>query len=680
MRRNKWNLNKSQRMQLKSMICSLGLLLLILLLLGRFFNILLNRNGEQNEEIHIPVIELLTNVWIMEADEEGVLIYRDGNEEQYSYGMVSGSDDGQTGETTEGINGGAIPYTPLTDVREQIADIVLTDGAVTDIQIKTEKINGRILSADDSSVEVEGYGKLPLAADYKGYRIYKQMAMCQSRDLLIGYDFADLVLEDGEICGLLMVKEEAMEYIRVLLKSADYAGLLHEQVVLTGTSDFTIQYGTSDNLMQEQHKAGDEITIGQDSGYFTADRIIITPDVLTGKTVLKSVNRSQGVPGYRGHIELLRTEKGIAVVNEVLLEEYLYCVVPSEMPASYPDEALKAQAICARTYAYGHMLKAAYPEYGAHVDDSTSYQVYNNILEQESATTAVKETYGQLLYTCDGGLAGTYYYSTSCGVGSDANVWKTEEAQAINYLSAKGINQNEMQAKLGKQAESEEQKELAAQTGTVDEKSLGERLQEEKQFEDFIISKNADDFEVTEGWYRWTYQVKKLDVERICNQLKARYEANQKLILTWDGKEYVSKPIEEFQEIQELYVAKRGAGGIADELHIVTEKTTYKVITEHNIRYVLNNGESKILRQDGSEVDCPTILPSAFFIITVGKEKDNVVGYTLSGGGFGHGVGMSQNGAKQMAKSGYTANDILLFFYDDCLVKNVYEDVQQGNP
>ena len=76
-------------------------------------------------------------------------------------------------------------------------------------------------------------------------------------------------------------------------------------------------------------------------------------------------------PSYRGHIELLRTADGIAVVNELPLEEYLYSVVPSEMPASYPLEALKAQAICARTYAYGHMLRAGYPRYGAHVDDST---------------------------------------------------------------------------------------------------------------------------------------------------------------------------------------------------------------------------------------------------------------------------------------------------------------------
>ena len=97
------------------------------------------------------------------------------------------------------------------------------------------------------------------------------------------------------------------------------------------------------------------------------------------------------------------------MVNELPLEEYLFSVVPSEMPASYPLEALKAQAICARTYAYGHMLRAGYPRYGAHVDDSTSYQVYNNITEADSTTTAVKETYGQMILTDEGTVANTYY-------------------------------------------------------------------------------------------------------------------------------------------------------------------------------------------------------------------------------------------------------------------------------
>ncbi len=653
MGRNKWNLNKEQRIQMKALICILGLILLIILFLGRFLVILSQRNSERKQEIHIPVIELLTNVWIMESDEKGILVYRDGKEERYAYGIVE--------ELSADNSVDTVLFAPSEEVREQIADIVLTDGAVTDIQVKSEKINGRILSADDTFVEVEGYGKLPLSSDYKGYRIYKTLTMCKSTDLHIGYDFADVVLEDGKICGLLMVKEESMEYIRVLIKATDYSGLLHEQVVLSSDSDFTVQYGTYDNLQQIQCQAGEEISIGLDSQYFTGDRITITPNVLTGKVLLKSVNRSQGIPSYRGHIELLRTEDGIAVMNQVLLEEYLYCVVPSEMPASYPEEALKAQAICARTYAYGHMLQAGYPQYGAHVDDSTSYQVYNNILEQESTTTAVKETYGQLLYTADGNLAGTYYYSTSCGVGSDANVWKTEAAKEIDYLNAKSISHGEY---LSGEA-------LDEQTMSVE--NPGESLQNEENFAKFITTKNIDDFEVTEGWYRWTYQVKKLDVEQICGLLQKRYQVNKNLVLTWDGEEYISKPIDNFEEILDLYVAKRGMGGIADELHIVTDKATYKVITEHNIRYVLNNGESKVVRQDGSEVASPTILPSAFFVLTISKEKENVVGYTLSGGGFGHGVGMSQNGAKNMAKSGYQAEDILLFFYDNCSVKNVYE-------
>lgn len=658
MGKNKWNLNKAQRMQLKAMICCLGLLLLIILLLGQFLVALLGGEEKPGEEIHIPVIKMLTNVWIMEADESGILIFRDGVEEEYLYGMVSDvGDAGREGTGTDIDNVNGIRYAPASDVREQVADVVLTDGLVTSIEIKSEKINGRILSADESFVEVEGYGKLPLASDYRGYRIYKTLAMCNSRDLHIGYNFADLVIENGEICGILIVKEESMEYIRVLLKSADYAGILHDRLILSADSDYTIQYGTHDNLMQEQHVAGEEIVIGMDSGYFVGDRITITPNVLTGKTVLKNVNRSHGAPAYRGHIELLRTEKGIAVINQVLLEEYLYCVVPSEMPASYPDEALKAQAICARTYAYGHMLQAGYPQYGAHVDDSTSYQVYNNILEQESTTTAVKGTYGQLLYTDDGSLAGTYYYSTSCGVGSDANVWKTEAAQAIDYLSGKTISQTG----------------ILTQSEATDTIPLSEQLREEEAFAKFIASKNADDFEVTEGWYRWSYQVPSLNIERINSVLQSRYQANAKLVLTFEGDDFISKPIEEFEEIHDIFISMRGAGGVADELILVTEEERYKIISEHNIRYVLNNGESKILRQDGSEVNSPTLLPSAFFTISVAREKEEVVGYTLTGGGFGHGVGMSQNAAKQMAKAGYTSNDILMFFYDNCSVKNVYE-------
>lgn len=659
MGRKQRKLNKSQRMQLKAFICVLGLILLLLLLLGRILFGLLHRE-KGLEEKHIPVIEELANVWIMEADEEKIMIFHDGSEETYFYGTLTYNGNGE--DSGNGL-------TPEM-IREQIADVELTDGRVTNISVMTEKINGKILSADETGVEVEGYGRLPLAADYKGYRIYKALTMCTISDLVFGYNFADLVMDNGEICGLLLVREEAMDSIRVLIKTSDYAGLYHEQLHITADTAFTVQYGVYDNLITEQHSAGEELIIEAGSPYFTGDRITITPDVLTGKVTLKNINRSQGTPSYRGHIEIEKTEEGLVVVNEVLLEEYLYCVVPSEMPASYPEEALKAQAVCARTYAYGHMQKAGYPQYGAHVDDSTSYQVYNNILEQESTTTAVKESYGQLLFTAEGELAGTYYYSTSCGVGTDADIWKTQEAPTLTYLKAKAITSGAVGNGSG--AGQEQTGENGGDSdGAAAYAALGDSLQDEEAFTAFIRTKNVEDFEVAEGWYRWTYQVKKLDAEHMCDTLQKRYDANEKLVLTLENWEYVSKPVKVFTRVTDLYIEKRGKGGVCDELIIETDSGTYKVISEHNIRYVLNDGDSKVHRQDGKAVDSPNLLPSGFFVLSVSREKNDVVGYTLTGGGFGHGVGMSQNGAKNMADYGLTSDDILSFFFDGCTVETM---------
>ena len=648
-------LSKSQRMQLKAFICFLGILLLIILLIGKLIVTLIHKHEEEPQPPtpHIPVTEELSNVWILAEDSEGILIFRDGERERYAWGELK-----ENG--TENPENGAEKQESGTT--GQVADIVLTDGKVTDIQLKKEKINGKVLRADAEGVEIEGYGKIPLAEDYKGYRLYDSLEMCTAGDICFGYSFTDFCIENGEICGILMVKEGAMDHIRVLIKGNDFTGNFHERPIITADSDFTVIYGSYDSLKTENHTAGEKVEFSIDSSYFETDRVWIIPNVLTGKISISNLSRSQGVPSYRGQFELLCTEEGIAIINEALLEDYLYSVVPSEMPAGYPMEALKAQAVCARTYAYGHMEHAGYPQYGAHVDDSTSYQVYNNILEQDSTTTAVKETYGQLLFTEEGELAGTYYYSTSCGIGSDANVWKTEAAKQITYLHAKELSRTAMERKM---------ETYGGVSPTGDEQ--GEALREEEAFADFISKVNPDDFEASEGWYRWSYEVEKIDTEHMGEILQKRYEANNKLILTWQDDEYVSKEIGMLKDITDIYIEKRGAGGVADELIIETEDEKYKVISEHNIRYVLNDGESKVCRQNGSEISCPNLLPSGFFVITTGKEKGNVVGYTISGGGFGHGVGMSQNGARHMAEEGYVADEILLYFYENCVLKNIYD-------
>lgn len=67
---------------------------------------------------------------------------------------------------------------------------------------------------------------------------------------------------------------------------------------------------------------------------------------------IDSIKRGQGNPEYSGDIELALYDEGIVVINEVDIEEYLKSVVPSEMPVSFGVNALKCQAVCARSYAY----------------------------------------------------------------------------------------------------------------------------------------------------------------------------------------------------------------------------------------------------------------------------------------------------------------------------------------
>lgn len=73
------------------------------------------------------------------------------------------------------------------------------------------------------------------------------------------------------------------------------------------------------------------------------------------------------------------TKTGIWIVNEISMEEYLYGVVPGEMPESFEAEALKAQAVCARTYASRLVNEKKYEDFGADLDDTTDCQVYPSL-------------------------------------------------------------------------------------------------------------------------------------------------------------------------------------------------------------------------------------------------------------------------------------------------------------
>ncbi len=570
----------------------------------------------------------LENIWVMESDTEGARFYFDGYEAKLS-----------REEIDEGVKENLI--------REQIADFTFEKGILKKGVFKTDKLNGKILNIKEDSITIEGKGNFKITDTFKAYRLYGKLEEIEKADLIVGYDFTDFVIEDGKICAGLVMKEEKMESIRVLLKASDYAGMYHDTIEVTSDTEFTVTYGIFEQQEKKTFQAGEKAVIDKDGDYFQGQRVYIEPAALSGKLTLLNVNRSQGAPEYRGKIELSLEDGKIVAVNEVLLEEYLYSVVPSEMPASYPEEALKAQAVCARTYAYAKMLHSPLAAYGAHVDDSTTYQVYNNIKESAEATKAVKETAGRLLYYEDD-LVGAYYYSTSCGFGTTAEIWGSGADQDMPYLKAKPISASEGGYTAADMAEKE-------------------------KFESFIQQTADTDFESQEGWYRWTYTVEEIDHEKIEEILKKRYEANNAKVLTLneDG-EYESKKIKKIGKIKDIYVEKRLPGGICDELVIAAENAQIKVLTEYNIRSVLNNGEAKIKRQDGSEAAAPTLLPSAFFMITTSKEGEDVVGYTIIGGGFGHGVGMSQNGARSMAEKEWKYEDILNFYYEGSRIDSIY--------
>ncbi|MCG6168527.1 SpoIID/LytB domain-containing protein [Leptospira sp. FAT2] len=134
----------------------------------------------------------------------------------------------------------------------------------------------------------------------------------------------------------------------------------------------------------------------------------------------------------RGSIHLIPQGQGPALVVNVLpLEEYLYAVVPSEVPYSWPMEALKAQAICARTYAVREILNKKNALYD--VEATTNSQVYGGYEKEHPSTTkAVQDTTG-VMAVYDETPIQAFFHSNSGGkTETPENVWG---GKRIPYLS-----------------------------------------------------------------------------------------------------------------------------------------------------------------------------------------------------------------------------------------------------
>lgn len=132
---------------------------------------------------------------------------------------------------------------------------------------------------------------------------------------------------------------------------------------------------------------------------------------------------------YRGTILLKPIDGKVFIINLVPIELYLLSVVPSEVSASWPKEALKAQAVCARTYVVKEMLNRKKQEFD--VDTSTNTQVYKGKnKEHKNTTEAVFETEGLILIH-KGQPIQSFFHSNAGGYTEDpANVW----GNPVEYL------------------------------------------------------------------------------------------------------------------------------------------------------------------------------------------------------------------------------------------------------
>jgi stage II sporulation protein D len=560
------------------------------------------------------------------------------------------------------INGLDKSFTTISNLKSPIekviGDITIQNQKIVKLNVKPDMIQGKVLRFGKDFIEVKGYGKVPLEEDYKIYKIYGELTVEPTGSILVGYDNTNFIVSEGKISAALITESIKAENIRVLLQTTGYKDIYHQQVALTSDSDFTI----SNDKIEKSYKAGEKVTIQPGDDFLSGGRVTVKSNLEDARIQLLSVERSCGNPKYRGSIEIDEGDNGLLVINELPLEEYLYSVIPSEMPTSYGMEALKVQAVCARSYAYRHLLANSLSEYGAHVDDSVSYQVYNNVAENEDSILAVKDTYGKVV-EYDGQVIIAYYFSTSCGHTTEASsVWANDVE--MPYLSGKLM--------LAEGEGSDAQNEAADEY---------EDLSSEESFRSFLDNKNVTTYDSGFCWYRWKVQMDAADIKKVIDsKIADRYRANPELIQTMkseakDGKEaeFESVPVDTVGNIKDITVLKRESSGIISEILITGSEKTVKVRTEYNIRALLAPKYDTLVRQDSSEVDNLNMLPSAFFTIDKKEKNNQLNSIVIIGGGYGHGVGMSQNAVKALADSGKRYEDIVEYFYEGTTVGFIYE-------
>ena len=508
------------------------------------------------------------------------------------------------------------------------ADLIFEKGALTQIHRKQDLISGNLLSYNADVIEIEGYGRLSHTKRLPVYEVQADGTAVERSisDVVLGNMEVCYVAGDGYICAILITAPAQLQTIRVLLLAED-GGRCRSDIWIKSDVDGEIRTGDTVTT----YHAGEILQASTFQQADPADTLFFQMTDQSGRFYLSDGDGNLCSNGYSGSFELRHTASGYTLVNVVPLETYLCSVVSSEMPSSFEKEALKAQAVCARSYAYIQMLRGDLAEYGAHVDDSTAYQVYNKTVPQDNVKEAVAETASEIL-TCQGEPVEAYYFSTSVGFTNTPDAWNVTDFGQYPYLQRVCLN--------------------------IDPSDFD--LSKEQTFRDYLTQVPAGyDSEIR--YYRWTAEADFCPVlSRISDILKNRHSISPKNVLYYesDGKETDPFDIQNLTGFGEM---TRNRSGYLTSVTLTCDNGKVKVLTEYNIRLLFGTAVTQIEYKDGGKADTLSMLPSAACVID--SQMDGI--YKITGGGFGHGIGMSQNGANGMAKSGFGYQDILTFFYQN---------------
>lgn len=516
---------------------------------------------------------------------------------------------------------------------DTICDFRWKDGAVTAIYKKEDRIQGTILSYDESKIEISGYGALSHSGALKVYKTYGTVEQLDESKLVIGNLVAEFVVAEKQVCGIILKEPVQIEQIRVLLLNG---AALHypELYIMAGEGAEVTFLENRQSLAPNTVLRASDYWPGQEEGYLRIDP--------SGEGLLYLTDAA-GTPvslGYQGSFEIRKYPEGYCVVNELSLEDYLCGVVPSEMPSSYETEALRAQAVCARSYACIQLTKGDYAGFGANVDDSTNYQVYNKQERDERTTLAVRDTVGEVLMY-QGAIAEAYYYSTSCGLTQDMSVWNQPETEAFGYLCSTSLLTGELQPDLSG----------------------------EEGFAAFLQSRDYTAYDSEAAYFRWQARLDPAGLLAAVNQAAAERRAVKEehvQILDTNG-QVCNADISQLGNITQILPVERSAGGVLKRLQIIYENGSVLLTTEYNIRRVLGAAVTSLTDRNDSSIAVSSLLPSGAFTVQPAE-----TGYVLYGGGYGHGIGMSQNGANGMAKAGFAYTEILQKFYQNISIENIY--------